>query len=309
MDNYFSDKVKSGSKTGRVTKGDKLKAYIDAFISPIDGDDNPLLKLKDDYLCKVFNGIEQLPKDIASYVNSNIDSMIFEDFSDDLTIEARENIILQFAYQYETITIGNFANDITKVLQRVLYYIINIKPSQSIRESIFVSPGIIKIGGRKIYLPPELTPSPDLLDKEMPYVNALLKVYSQAEKFESITLANLKAKHPRYETHFKLQRQNYFSAEGVLRQIRDIFNDGEKEFNLAKDETYIGLTPVLYQSYKNALARVDATLSHVVLISFGKIFLTAPNNNYVGHAEKQGMVHMLVNDKRIEWVVDYDEDI
>jgi hypothetical protein len=63
------------------------------------------------------------------------------------------------------------------------------------------------------------------------------------------------------------------------------------------------------KEYKNALERVDSTMQKVVDITFSKNILTRDNNGIIGNPEKQGMVHMLVNEGKIEWVVDYDTDI
>jgi len=50
-------------------------------------------------------------------------------------------------------------------------------------------------------------------------------------------------------------------------------------------------------------------MTHVVRITYGKSFLARPDVGYIGNAEKQGIVHLLVNDGDIIWVVDYDENI
>lgn len=309
IDSNFDHKVESGSQSKKISKGDKLKTYLGAFISLINEDENILYNIKDDYALKIFNGREQLPKKYATFIKSNIDPISFENFCEDLSADAKDGIILQFAEFHELVSFDNFEQDITSILDNILYYIINVKPSRSIRDSVFISDNKIKIGGKTINLPPELIPTTDILDHEIIYVDALFRVYSQAEKLEIKNLDDLKNLDPKYEKHFKMQRLHYFSAESVLRQIRDIFVDGESEFNNVKSETLSGISPVLLKPHKNALSRVDETMTHVVRITYGKSFLARPDVGYIGNAEKQGIVHLLVNDGDIIWVVDYDENI
>ena len=76
MEQYFSHKVLSGSGSGRVTKADKLKAYLNAFVSSIDSD-NPIENKKDGFLLKIYNGVESLPVDCASYIKENLDYYTF----------------------------------------------------------------------------------------------------------------------------------------------------------------------------------------------------------------------------------------
>lgn len=272
-------------------------------------EENPLDDLTDDYLRKIFNGSEILSKKAATFIRSNIDISSFEYYCDTVTTDAREKMIDEFANFKLTVSLDNFGEDITNILDQILYYIVSLNPSTSVRDIQFMDDGKIKIGGRIVNLPPELLPPDDFSDFEAPYITALLRVYSQVEKFGPITIDNLKLMHPRYEQHLKFQRENYFSAESLLHQIRDIFIDGEEEFNKVKNETYVGVRNIVLRAYKNAMMRVDKTMDHVVLISYSKSYLARSSNGLIGPAEKQGMVHMLVNDGKIEWVVDYDEDI
>ena len=308
LDQYLSYKVQSGSSSGKTTIGDKVRTYLNAFISPSTSE-NPIDDLKDDFCRKIFNGSEQLPSKYASFIKANIDFVTFETFCDDLSIDARMGMISQFASSNFDIDIDNFEQGITGVLDTILYYIINVPPSTSIRGSTFLGGNKVLIGGKTVDLLPELMPTDKIELSEVPYIDALLRVYSQSEKNGPISIDDLKTMHPRYTKHFKVQRENYFSAESVLHQIRDIYVDGELEFNNAKSEALSGIETTILEVCKNALERVDNTMKHVTVVSFSKSYLMRDNNGLIGPKEKQGMVHMLVNDGKIEWVVDYDTDI
>ena len=308
LDQYLNHKVQSGSESGKVTSGDKVRTYLNAFISTQDSV-NLLDELKDGFSRKIFNGSEQLPIKYASFIKSNIDFMTFETFCEDLSLDARKGMVSQFASSHFDIDIDNFEQGITGVLDTILYYIINVPPSTSIRSSTFLGGSRVMIGGKTVDLLPELIPTTKIELSEVPYIEALLRVYSQSEKLGPISIDDLRTMHPRYTQHFKFQRENYFSAESVLHQIRDIYIDGELEFNNAKSEALSGIQTTILEVCKNALERVDNTMKHVTVVSFSKSYLMRNNNGLIGPKEKQGMVHMLVNDGKIEWVVDYDTDI
>lgn len=308
LDQYLSNVVLSTSASGRITKTDKFKTYLNAFISTND-DQNPINDLSPDFSRKVFNGSESLPHDCASFIKGNLDSSVFEDFCKNLSVEAISNIISEFALFNIVITNNDFEQDLTDALDNVMYYIVNVSPSASIRDSEFISDNKVRIGGKTINLHPKLVPEDNILEREMPYVAALLRVYSQVSGAGPLTIDDLSSLEPQYEEHFKFQRKAYFSADSILHQIRDIYEDGVEEFNILKDETYDGIFSIMIAAYNNAYERVNKTMNHVVTVTYGRAYLARPSVGLVGNSEKQGIIHMLVNDGKIEWVVDYDKNI
>lgn len=309
VDQYLSSEVVSASASGRVTKADKLKTYLNAFISTNEDDQNPLDDLSPDFSRKVFNGTESLPQNCASFIKGNLDSSVFEDFCCNLSVDAINNIIAEFGIFNIVITTNDFEQNLTDTLDNIMYYIINVSPSASIRDSEFISGNKVRIGGKTIKLHPKLVPTDNILEREMPYVDALLRVYSQAIGAGPLTVKDLNSLEPQYEEHFKFQRKAYFSADSVLHQIRDIYEDGEEEFNIMKDETYDGVFSIMIAAYNNAFERVNTTMNHAVTLTYGRSYLARQNVGLVGNSEKQGIIHMLVNDGKIEWVVDYDKNI
>jgi len=309
IDQYLSNEVLSASASRRVTKEDKLKTYLNAFISTNDGVQNPIDDLSPDFSRKLFNGAESLPQNCASFIKGNLDSSVFEDFSRNLSVEAINNIISEFEIFNIKITHNDFEQNLTDTLDDIMYYIVNVSPSASIRDSEFISDNKVRIGGKTIKLYPKLVPTDNILEKEMPYVDALMRVYSQATGLGPLTINDLNSLEPQYENHFKFQRKAYFSADSVLHQIRDIYEDGEEEFNIMKDETYDGIFSVMIAAYNNAFERINSTMNHAVTLTYGRSYLARHNVGLVGNSEKQGIIHMLVNDGKIEWVVDYDKNI
>lgn len=144
------------------------------------------------------------------------------------------------------------------------------------------------------------------IDNNLPYVNELLKIYSNLNGTSINTIEELK-KYPNYEKHFKEQRICYYSAEAIKQSIKDLFIDGEEYFNILKNEifdsfyeTYVDFSlDNGYQRLKNVLEIVSkANLNSSLILNVKGLITTK---------EKKGICHILGNEGRIKsWInVDY----
>lgn len=190
------------------------------------------------------------------------------------------------------------------MVKDVLYNILNFSKSSSIRYAEFIGGNRVKIGNKTLNIPAELITPDTVQARENRYVDALLEVYSHDTNTETHTVTDLEKLSPKYTKHFKLQRQVFYRAESVLHQIRDTFNDGTAEFNAVKNETYDGIKVKLLEPYDSGYDKINNVLEHVTVLNYSKSYLGRPNNGLIGPSEKQGIVHMLVNDGTIEWLVD-----
>lgn len=236
-----------------------------------------------------------------------MDYVTFEDFIGNITTDTEISIINKFDEYGITLRPGHIPEDISKTLDNILN-IITIPKKVSLRHAK-ISGNTVSIGSRTFKLPAALSMPENVVDKESTYVDALLEVYSQAEHITKIELDDLIKMPLEYQQHFRIQRESFYSAESVLHQIRDTFNDGEVEFNNFKDETLAGIIDEVIKKQKNAYERVKYVLHIVISVQYSKSLLSRPGNGLIGLREKKGIVHMLVNDGVIQWVKDYDEDI
>lgn len=159
---------------------------------------------------------------------------------------------------------------------------------------------IIHIGNENIQIPIELGPLPD--DCDLPYINALCEVY--AEKLErQITPQDLDSLPPKYKKDLEDQRRAFYSAESLKRSVRDVFGDGEEQFNNLEDDAYEGILPVYRKdSYPTGYDRLLAVLGKITTITLSLSSLTNIVS-LIGNLEKKGICHILVNDERIKsWV-------
>lgn len=145
----------------------------------------------------------------------------------------------------------------------------------------------------------------DIAPQEMPYVNALMRVYEEIEGTHSISPSNIGA-YPNHQKHFKRQRSDYYAAEELRRGLRDAYEEpDDDQFRALEDEVYDGVIDTYECEYGSGMDRLRHTLKQSVQISADKCFATR-DTSWIGNSEKKGMCHILVNDKKIRGWLDGD---
>lgn len=153
-------------------------------------------------------------------------------------------------------------------------------------------------------LPRPPVPS-DIAPQEMPYVDALMRVYREIEGTCSIGPSNIDS-YPNHQKHFKRQRTDYYAAEALRRGLRDAYDESDDDqFRALEDEVYDGVIDTYECEYGSGMDRLRHTLKQSVQISADKCFATR-DTSWIGNSEKKGMCHILVNDERIRGWLDDD---
>ena len=165
----------------------------------------------------------------------------------------------------------------------------------------------VYLGNETIKLPIELVSLSTIAPQELPYIHALCEVY--AEKInQAVSPDNLDdVLNPNMRRHYTEQRKAYYSAESIHRSVREVFTDGEKQFNELKDDAYNGISDVyLDDRHQTGYDRLMAVLDKITNISLTKSSLINIAG-LIGNLEKKGICHMLVNDDYIQSWVNIDE--
>ena len=101
---------------------------------------------------------------------------------------------------------------------------------------------------------------------------------------------------------FADQQECYFSAEGIQHSIRDIFDDGDDEFDLLKKDAWQGINMTYRKRYDTGYDRLIAVLEKITNTRLDLSTLVQIRN-LIGNMERKGICHILVNDGTIEsWV-------
>ena len=305
----FASQIMPSESTGRTSNQLKYQTVITWFIS-YGAEEQELVNkamMKSSNFCnKVMNETldDDMPINDAAYLKGRISAEGFEEIYDNANLDdvAIDAFIKRMAEGGITITAFNFVNDVTNALFALLESRSNVNRKGSIRKAEFISDTQVRIGTRIIKLPDSLA-VPNLPSaKENGYVEALLQVYAQDAKKDIKSLHDLDSMPIVYKSNLQLCREDFYDAESVLHKVRDLFTDSEKEFNNVKEEVYKGIKYQLNIPKKNGFDRLNSTMEYVITISLRKSFLSSSNNGLVGPSEERGMVHMLVNEGKIQWI-------
>lgn len=160
-------------------------------------------------------------------------------------------------------------------------------------------------GKQRIKIPSSMAPQKG--QDELPYIRALLDAYSDKEKKE-ISLSSLLEKNSICSRHFRSQRDAFYCADCLRHNLRNMFSDGEEEFQKLESDAYDGIEPAYDDFYDNGYDRLQAVLNKVTDITL-HTSLSRIENLY-GNKEKKGLCHMMVNDGKIKsWVIDDAENL
>lgn len=139
----------------------------------------------------------------------------------------------------------------------------------------------------------------DEVEAQLEYVKALLGVYKEATGDEYISPDDVKD--TVYEEHFHQQRKSYYQAEAIHRAVRDSETEDDEDFEVLKDEINDGIYYVSHRKYPRGIDKADAVLEKA-----GDLPISHNTDKnmlgWVGPCEKQGVCHMLVNDRKLSWI-------
>lgn len=133
-------------------------------------------------------------------------------------------------------------------------------------------------------------------------LHALYEVFAEKLNRENFTKDDMPLLNRGMRENFREQREAYYSAVSVERSVRDMFTDGEDEFQILKDDAWHGIDTTYWKDYPDGYARLNAVLEKVTSTSLDRSILSQMRN-LIGNLEKKGICHILVNDGTIEsWV-------
>ena len=313
----FASQIPPSESTGRTSNQLKYQTVISWFITygaeETERINEAMMKGKDNYANKIMNPNleDDMPISDATYLKSRISSELFKEIYDETELDelAIDALIKKFKDEGIKVNKRNIVEDLTRILFELLDARSLVDRKESIRYAEFLTDNKVKIGSKTINLPSELAVPDEPLKNEEKYIEALLEVYEQDSGVEVKCIDDLSKLRVYYSKHFKVQRSYYYSALSVLHQIRDVFSDSIKEFEALKKETLEGIQDTLLEPQKNGLDRLNKSLQVVTFLPYGKSYLGREANGIIGSSEKKGIIHMLVNDGKVEWLVDYDTGI
>ena len=169
-------------------------------------------------------------------------------------------------------------------------------------QRVYVEDNILYINREPYTLPDEIKLGSIPNEYDLPYVNELLKVFSQKlcipiSSVEELTGFNRKI--------FEAHRLYYYDGESTIRRIESTFKDGENELDklltLLSDQIDLQLTTLLG---KTGEERLEKTMAYATSIDMSSsLILKVPG--LLKDSAKRGFCHILMNQGRIQaWVIE-----
>jgi hypothetical protein len=290
----------------------RIQGIFQMFFLSDSKDDKPLvLDGKSQSLArKIWNGTPISGAD-AKFINGMVCGEAFDDFWTEKQFpdSTKESLIKKFSNKGVKISEDNFPNDLAQALKDILNEIVRRDEKPSLLKAVYVDDGYVVLTNKKRCRLPEELKCPQSLGNDEKYAIALLEVYAQDAKSPKIDVSDLDTK-PIYKTSFTMSRNDYFKAVNASRQIRDVFSDGETMIDDTKKQAFSIIQNTLTQGWKNAFERLQKTMDIVIEASlYSKDSLGREGYGFCDASMKRGIVHMLVNDGKVKWIVSYDTDI
>lgn len=320
---YKNDDLFSDNKENYVVK------LFDIMLGNTDDSvksENPLAKLGNSSLSKLFNGSSSISQKSAKILSSGKKLQHFasyvSNFSYDNQCAIREEIRLSDSNFDNDDNIGFScadlfieiidevvtpkANTSTPISQKnapqIQGFLPNAKtlPVQTI--SFDPSTNKLSIDDIMIDIPSVLTPPSTIESDEEQYVQALLDAYADAKGSARLKSADIPSLESKYKRNFEEQRVNYYSALRIKQMLRETMETGDLEMRKWLDGTFDYISDTLWDDYDHGYKRLVEVLKKAVDSSTTSVVDRMVH--LISAKEKKGACHMLANESRIDWVTE-----
>lgn len=148
-------------------------------------------------------------------------------------------------------------------------------------------------------LPPRLsvTGAPVEIDEtETRYVAQLMSVYREAIPTDDLPTPDKLSAEPRLATHFRRQRESFYSAESLRLHARDAVPPGT--FEALQDDVHSGVIEVAEADHASSMERLTQVLQASTQIDLSAHALTTISQTN----DRKGICHQLANEDRLKWL-------
>ena len=283
---------------------------------------NPLVsRMSINMLDQILEGKKFISKARAGLICSRYDGQDFADEIDNLYDADKEHLQAFLEHRGIIVEIDELGSAVQDIMNQIFHGLskgihdvaitLTIHdPKPSIKnlagDRIYCEDGKLYIDGDVIELPIKLSDA-QIYDFEAGYISALCDAYADALSRDAVTVDDIPTLPKKFQTNFYDQRKAYLSAESIQRSIREVYEDGENQFDILKEDAFSGIKTTYLDDYDNGYRRLLEVLKKISDVQLTKSKLSLIKN-LIGNLERLGIVHILVNDKTImSWVDPYAE--
>ena len=305
----------------KTNAGEFVAVLIDAILddAALEKDSsNPIYELGKSTKEAYYSGRLPISQKKAAAITPIIDEAKFADFVSTYSFDALNHMkdkMAEFGFDVDPSEVGQAcANILAQIIRRRAeglsddVTLLNYQRMEAGKKLKNIAPATIERRGDKLHISGEVITIhqalvPDDVGKhELDYIRALYEAYAQKLNRETFTAGDIPSLPKRYAQNYKEQRMGYYSAVSIERSVRDIFDDGEDEFDRLKGDAWHGINTTYWKDYEDGYTRLNAVLEKITSTTLDSSVLSQMRN-LIGNLEKKGICHILVNDGVIEsWV-------
>ena len=305
----------------KTNAGEFVAVLIDAILddAALEKDSsNPIYELGKSTKEAYYSGRLPISQKKAAAITPRIDEAKFADFVSTYSFDALNHMkdkMAEFGFDVDPSEVGQAcANILAQIIRRRAeglsddVTLLNYQRMEAGKKLKNIAPATIERRGDKLHISGEVITihqalGPDDVGKhELDYIRALYEAYAQKLNRETFTAGDIPSLPKRYAQNYKEQRMAYYSAVSIERSVRDIFDDGEDEFDRLKGDAWHGINTTYWKDYEDGYTRLNAVLEKITSTTLDSSVLSQMRN-LIGNLEKKGICHILVNDGVIEsWV-------
>lgn len=328
----MGDKLTFAKFIGVLSTSRKSPTYIflpellDAFVGgKLNSGEIDLPNLRDDANSNTLkakaNGNREISRDEATTLLENFDYDSLETFFNDLISDVHlpdiRNAIVGYGFKLKTSLDDSLIPEVcAKLMKKIVYDLslgrketlppleyLDFKSlgSASIKAAEFKN-GALYINGEKMPISKKLAQMDIAVDGDLLFVKKLFEAYSEALGRKISDQDGLNG--TIYEKHLSEHTKFYFEARYKENAARELFDDGETEFESIEKEIEDGIFDALYfGKYENGIERITNVMNTIITNLQLNSSLLLNIRGFINVSTRKGILHILVEEGRIRsWV-------
>lgn len=267
------------------------------------------------------NGSRGLSKEEATklYENFNYDSLetYFNDLISNVHLVDIRNTIVKYGFKLESNLDDSLIPEVCAKLMKKIIHDLSLGKKETlppleysnfkslskavINASEFKN-GTLYINGEKIPVSKKLAQMNIEVDSNLVFIKKLFEVYSEALGKKVSNQKDLLG--TEYEKHLSEHTKFYFEARYKENATRELFEEGESEFNSIKNEIEAGIFDALYYvKYENGINRITELMNTIATNLQLNSSLLLNIRGFINVPTRKGILHILIEDGKIKsWV-------
>lgn len=271
------------------------------------------------------NGKRELTKEEATILLENFDYETLETFFNDLIsnvhlVEIR-NAIVSYGFKLKASLDDSLIPEVCAKLMKKIIYDLSLGRKETLPPLEYLDfkslsaaafkaaefkDGALYINGEKIPVSKKLAQMNIEVDGDLIFIEKLFEAYSEALGRKISNQKDLIG--TIYERHLSEHTKFYFEARYKENAARELFDEGESEFESIKKEIEDGIFDTLYYGkYENAIERITNVMNIIVTNLQLNSSLLLNIRGFINVSTRKGILHILVQEGRIKSWVNPDE--